>query len=295
MKSTPPAQTRPDREPNKVHPLDWPRSAGEMDLVEQKLNAAFRRKRRTRRRAIGAGAIAVLGLAGTFWFSRPSPIEIAAASPAFVVGPMQQHLADGSIVDLKDDAKISVAFETEIRRVTLDRGEAHFRVAKIPRRPFIVGVDGIEVRAVGTAFSVQRDAGRVHVLVAEGTVEVGASPKTIAASAPILVGAGRRVSMETAAAQAPEVVPVSSAELTEELSWRVPRVRLKATALAEVIPLFNEHGRVYLTLADPEIGKLQLTGTLRADNISVLLEILESSFGVKAECEAGGRIRLHRP
>jgi transmembrane sensor len=56
--------------------------------------------------------------------------------------------------------------------VVLERGEAHFQVAKNPARPFVVVARGVEIRAVGTAFSVGLESTRVEVLVTEGQVAV---------------------------------------------------------------------------------------------------------------------------
>jgi transmembrane sensor len=59
-----------------------------------------------------------------------------------------------------------------MRRVILQRGEAHFEVTKNPQRPFLVTAAGIDIRAVGTAFGVQLGTTAVEVLVTEGRVSV---------------------------------------------------------------------------------------------------------------------------
>src|SRR5205814_7462486 len=97
-----------------------------------------------------------------------------APSRRFVSTPTKQTLPDGSVVHLNTGAAISVAYTHSSRRVVLDRGEAHFQVEKSVT-PFVVAAHGIEVRAVGTVFSVQLMPQAVEVLVTEGRVAVDQS------------------------------------------------------------------------------------------------------------------------
>src|SRR3546814_12625198 len=60
-----------------------------------------------------------------------------------------------------------------MRRVILRRGEASFEVAHNVQRPFVVSAEGLDVRAVGTAFVVGIEDGGVEVTVEEGVVAVG--------------------------------------------------------------------------------------------------------------------------
>ncbi|MES2693025.1 MAG: FecR domain-containing protein [Verrucomicrobiota bacterium] len=104
-------------------------------------------------------------------------------------------------------------------------------------------------------------------------------------------------------AESTQVTALSAAELSERLAWRVARLEFSGTPLAEVIALFNRHtttaavgsgGRTTLVLADVDLGALPLSGMLRADNIPVLLQILESSYGIRAERRANGEILLRK-
>ena len=85
----------------------------------------------------------------------------------------QVMLDDGTVVQLEPETRLRVRFEDRNRYVALERGRALFRVAKDPQRPFSVSTDHTSVRAVGTAFGVERSKRGVVVTVAEGTVAVG--------------------------------------------------------------------------------------------------------------------------
>src|SRR5204863_5888557 len=83
---------------------------------------------------------------------------------------------DGSVVELNRGAVVSAHFTASERRMRLVSGEANFKVAKDPQRPFVVEARGVAVRAVGTAFNVRIDAVSVEVLVTEGVVNVAQPP-----------------------------------------------------------------------------------------------------------------------
>ncbi|MSU50908.1 MAG: hypothetical protein EXS37_17765 [Opitutus sp.] len=289
----------------KLHPLDW---VVESDAVEDVLNEMDGRLRRRRHRCLGAitgGAIALL-VAGFGWHyvsQPPSLNEGRLASSALVSLPERQILSDGSIIELRNGAQIAIAFTDSIRRVVLTRGEAHFQVAKMAK-PFVVAVGHVEFRAVGTAFAVQLSGARVDVVVTEGRVAVE-QPASVSATFPdavssdpnpprtvvALVPAGNRFVASTDAAEgslsSSEVLPVEAAELAARLAWRAPRLEFSRTPLSEALALMKQHAaagkNVTVTMSDPSLGRVQVSGVLRADNIGTLLRLLEEEHGIKAE------------
>ena len=81
-------------------------------------------------------------------------------------------LEDGSVITANTDSELSVAVNSDERRIELDRGEAFFEVEHDPDRPFRVYAGNGYVRAIGTAFSVYKDGNKVEVIVTEGSVEI---------------------------------------------------------------------------------------------------------------------------
>ena len=81
-------------------------------------------------------------------------------------------LADGSVVQVDPETRLRVKYEEHARRVFLERGRALFHVAKNTERPFLVEANNTTVRAVGTAFAVERQHESIVVTVAEGKVAV---------------------------------------------------------------------------------------------------------------------------
>jgi transmembrane sensor len=296
--------------------LAWAVSSGEAGTVMQQLRAKRQRRQRRWIAAMSVGAAVLVGAMFT-WQSRlrpaPTAQNVATLAPAVVSAPATQALPDGTVVDLNAGARITVDFSASLRRVVLERGEAHFQVAKDHTRTFVVAVDGVEVRAVGTAFAVQRRDAAVDVLVTEGRVAIDqtdardrpadASPSPhsppvgIATTAQTIamLDAGHRVTVPLAAipAAAPVVQPVSEAETTQRLAWRVPRLEFSGMALGEAIPLFNRHSARHLVL-DPTLAQLQVSGNLRADDTDSLLLLLKNEFGIEAEARGDNEIVLRR-
>ncbi|MBI2513967.1 MAG: FecR domain-containing protein [Opitutae bacterium] len=286
--------------------FDWPRHAGATDEILRGLESRARRRRHRRLAATGAlAAVLALGLLWTQKFTPPvAPETTLAATDVVVHAPERRTLPDGSVVELRDGAQIEIDFSPEFRRVALLRGEAHFAVAKNPARPFIVRADGVEVRAVGTAFAVQVGQSAVEVVVTEGKVAVEKpAPASAAATAsaptpaepPRLLAsltAGYRVVVEKVGAAPTEVRELAAAEVADRLSWRVPRLEFSGTPLAEVIALFNRHNRTQFVLADAPLGRLRVSGSLRADRVEALVAMVETDFGVRAD-RSDGRIVLH--
>ena len=170
--------------------LHRPRELGLQKLVIQNVSnweveqqrIIRRRRSRITRTLLGLAASLVIGFTGYFAYTQ---FESSLNEPGLAtmrLQPEQQRLPDGSLVELNANSEISVDYTPERRGVRLIRGEAHFSVTKDPARPFIVsaGTDDrrVEVRAVGTAFSVRLDPSQVDVLVTEGTVAVETRPET---------------------------------------------------------------------------------------------------------------------
>lgn len=252
--------------------FDRPRRNGAADSIL--LEMAAQTRRRQRRITATVSVLTVLLVAGYLWRFHPTANSLSTPpASAVVLLPEKRTLPDGSQVELKPGAQIAVDYVGTFRRVALQKGEAHFQVAKNKDRPFIVSAGGIEVRAVGTAFSVDLGSKEVDVLVTEGRVAVEKSRRAASAetgrpaieqqasgdqsiaghsasqkiSAPTFVDAGHRLVIPVAPSHgasdqdSPALVAttVSSDELAKRLAWRTPRLEFSDTPLAAAVELMN--------------------------------------------------------
>ncbi|MBI5426443.1 MAG: FecR domain-containing protein [Opitutae bacterium] len=272
----------------KLHPLDWPEIAGAQLEVERAMRSGLSRRRI---RTASFLIMAALCFVAVLWIHRPP--EPVSTVPTIKIMAQEQLMDDGSLVELDETAEVEVDFTTETRRVLLKGGKAHFSVARNPSRPFIVIANGVEVRAVGTAFVVEA-GGRTRVLVTEGRVSVTA--KGTSPIEPVSLEKGQSITITHSAESVVlgEVRNVSPAEQNLEAVWRVPLIELDRTALARVLPVIEKYSRLRLLVEDPTILELKLSGSIRATNVSALLKILHSSYGIHARPQPDGSMLLTR-
>jgi len=274
-----------------MNPIDWAVRIGAADTLLRITDAYVRRNRRRRTLLLVSGVLAAL-FTGFLWREQTPASEVRGGAPMATLimsAPSHQVLPDGSEVELKDNAEISVDFRGTNRRVYLRHGEAHFKVAHDLLRPFVVVAGGFQVEAVGTAFSVERGVTAVDVLVTEGRVAVEESspvalslpPQQPTAQRPrTLVDAGSRLVVESGMNSEPRARSLSRDEINECMAWRVPRLEFSGTPLQEILPLVTRYSGVRMILSDPELGRIRLSGTMRADNVEMLLALLEEGHRI---------------
>lgn len=288
--------------------VSYPGRTGQGDEARQRLESR-RRARRRRGLAIGCVGLAA-GVALMFaLLSGRSPALDPKAEPVSVaIRPDRQLLPDGSVIERNAQTDVEIDYSGRERRVRLTRGEALFTVAHDASRPFFVVAGGVEVRAVGTEFSVRYDPRQINVLVTEGRVAVtkiaSAAPgdsdavspaATSALAEPVYVVAGRHVVMPSnlPLATAPEIKPMAASEIAAALAWRGKRIEFTRTPLAKVAELFNRQNRLQLSIDDAATGDLRITGLFWADDLEGFVRLLESGFKVTAE-RSGDVIRLRQ-
>jgi transmembrane sensor len=284
---------------------------GAATAIITKLEMRARQRRSRRRQTVMAlGAVAMLAGAFLFWMQRPSDSAPIVPGAAPLASDLVRKLPDGSIVELNAGAEIRVQYELTVRRVRLVRGEAHFRVEHDATRPFLVQAGGVEVRAVGTAFTVQLQSQAVEVVVTEGRVAVEKTPEpdalapgvpSAAAAVPpppplAFVDAGNRVLVDLAPKPdvTPEIKPMTATQIDERLAWRLPRLEFGGMELAQAVVLMNRYNRLQISLDDPSIRNLRISGVFRADNPEGFVRIVEGSFGLEVERRRENEIILRK-
>ena len=84
----------------------------------------------------------------------------------------QVSLEDGSRLHLNTASAVAVRFTSDVREVSLSKGETLFDVNHDERRPFVVRAGSSNVIAIGTRFAVYLDGDKLTVTVLEGRVAV---------------------------------------------------------------------------------------------------------------------------
>lgn len=213
------------------------------------------------------------------------------ASYASGVGEVKSvAMADGSTATLSSDSQLQVLMTRGERHIALVRGEAFFDVAHDTRRPFIVEAERRQVRAVGTRFSVRRDADALRVVVTQGKVRLDNAPGADGRGQPAaFLPAG---SVATAGRDGVLVRTLSLAEAERYLEWRSGYLSFDDTPLSAVAAEFNRFNLRKLEVADPAVAELRVGGNFRWDNANGFAGLLEQGFPVRVE-RRPDRIVLH--
>jgi transmembrane sensor len=244
---------------------------------------------------------AAAAVALVFAWPRSAPTSPEAAA-VVNVELERRLLEDGSSVELNRGADVQVVFTPTERRVTLANGEAYFTVAKNPDRPFIVRAGGIDVRAVGTAFSVRLDTGAVEVLVTEGRVGVHPdTPKTAPIPNPAsglgpgtLVDAGQRATVSLTTAEAPRVTPATPAQINRHLSWQPQLLNFSSAPLGLAVAEFNRRNPLQFILEDADLAAMPIVASIRSDNVEGFARFLSAAPGVQIERRGANEIVVRR-
>lgn len=180
-------------------------------------------------------------------------------------------LADGSTVQMNTDTALSVDYSSSVRRLTLHGGEAWFKVAADPDRPFEVSTDYGTVRALGTAFDVKNAEGLVTVTVYQHAVRVQ-----------LANGEKMERLPEGAALHFDKTIhgPETQAKLSETGAWHEQHMVFQDRNLHDVIKELNRYRKGRIVIADSALNDLPLTGTFDTDNPDEALLMIQQSLGL---------------
>lgn len=176
-------------------------------------------------------------------------------------------LGDGSKVELNLGSELVYANYKDQRRVTLNKGEAFFKVSHDREHPFIVRAGEGQVRVTGTQFNVWKYQDQVRIILLEGSVQVTSEPAH--SSVPMLPGMQASYRHGEAGPQVQPVNPNDSA-----LAWRNGKLVLDNLALADALPLINRYLDKPAVLADASTGAIRIGGIYNLNEVSKLIPSL---------------------
>lgn len=208
---------------------------------------------------VGAGLAAAACAVGVVAVGALHRSDQAVREVAIADGSKQ--LADGSTAMLGPGGAISVAMSGDVRRITLERGEATFHVRKDPARPFIVQSGDVYAQATGTVYSVRRlGANGGAVDVAEGRVLVwigNAKDKAVALNA----GEGRQFDPAPFVTTAPKPAsPLAQAKPKQGQEFSFDNM-----TIAQAAARFNKVNSTRIIIGDPAIRGMPVVGVFKAD------------------------------
>jgi transmembrane sensor len=238
-----------------------------------------RREREGSRRPYAIAATVLIAFCAglVFWLKHRTPVlETATAEQRSL------RLKDGSRVELAGESRLIVDLNAHVRALRLEQGEAYFDVAQDATRPFVVHVGAHEVRALGTAFNIEKNFDRAVVTVAQGEVQIaGVGPPLVLRAA------------EQAEVKERDVRKLAAVDPQAATAWRDGRLEYLREELHYVIDDVNRYVERKIVVSDQELAHLEFTGTVFLDHLDEWLATLPGSFPV-AVVERGGKRELVR-
>jgi transmembrane sensor len=252
------------------------------------MRAAPTRRAPTRRWLIaGGGSALAAGLALAVLPSLLAPPE-----PATYATGKGQHrtvtLADGSVVDLNAETRLSVSFTRSDRRVVMAEGQAIFDVTHDERRPFTVEASGRVVRVLGTQFDVRNREGDLRVTVARGKVQVRPNAATTSGRA-FLLTPGQRLEIGRTGVATMQIVNPQ-----EALDWRTGRLVYRAEPLANVVADLNRQFVEQVEISDPALGEMPITGVIVLDDQAAVMTRLSLMLPIRSVPSQRGLLLLRK-
>lgn len=182
----------------------------------------------------------------------------------------QLVLSDGTEVWLNAKSKLiyPARFTDEIRKVSIE-GEAFFKVAKDPLRPFIVSAHNVDMRVLGTQFNVCNypSSGYVQTSLLEGSVRVFFRDKE---SEDVILKPNQQV---TAFNGTMRVEPI---RLKEHFLWRDGIYAFENEPLIEILKKLELYYDVKIIVKNESLFNDTYTGKFRQrDSLDDVFRILQ--------------------
>jgi transmembrane sensor len=202
-------------------------------------------------------------------------------------------LPDGTRAQLDAGTRLQCRFSKTQRQVVLKTGGVVFQVAEDSSSTFAVRAGGCLIRDIGTTFDVHLRTGMegrppdVAVAVSEGVVEVHSTATEDGGFVRVVAGEQMVWNGE---AQAPLVGKTATGQFA---AWREGRLHYRDRPLVEVLGDLQRYSPDRLVLADAELGRLAVTGTLRTENLEDALVALRFVLPLRVRREAG-RVLIER-
>lgn len=254
-------------------------------------------------RLAALASAAIIAAAIIFFYPKPSAFQETRLVYSTAVGERKPvTLSDGSAIVLNTDSQVMVSYSNEQRQIRLLKGEAYFKVAHNPNRPFLVYAGAGIVRAIGTAFSVHLKSRDIEVRVTEGTVELASIPggnekspgkihlqKILSPTTLAKVTANQTATFNQ---NIETIEPIAAEELERKLSWKRGMLVFSGERLQEVVDEVSRYTSLKIVILDPGLQDLRIGGYFRVGETDAMFEALETRFDVHVERVGGNVVQL---
>lgn len=182
-------------------------------------------------------------------------------------------------LNLEDGSKILLNANSELRftdeRIVRLKGEAFFFVEHLTDdRPFVVKTDELEINVLGTEFNVNSRRKETEVILTSGHVHLHLYNQSDTTQVSMVPGDLVSYSENEASFNK---IRVDTESLT---SWKSNLLVFDHTPFCDILVLLEDNYGLNIEVKDKDILELEFTAELPADDVDLLLKLIEKSFHI---------------
>lgn len=260
---------------------EWERLLASLSRPEEKQECAPKRGRRILQFLPYVAAIFIgfgLSLATLFFLQQNNTREVRTYKLVTLKGEKSYlQLPDGTKVWVNSCTTLQYAedYGFSNRNIQLS-GEAYFEVARDEKKPFIVKTNGIDVKALGTAFNISAYpedtqlittlfSGKVAVQPTLTRQQIMLSPNQVA----IYYKNGNKI----------EVTPYDKNLFAQ---WRGGYLSFEMMYLQDITKLLERNYNVVFRYENQKIKKFRFSGSFRnSEDLTQILEVIKTNTGIQ--------------
>lgn len=199
-------------------------------------------------------------------------------APEALCAPFGEHrsvrLEDNTSVTLNSGTCIVAELSKRVRFIHLESGEAIFRVARDPRRPFVVETGPLAIQVLGTEFDVYRTAATTLVSVIEGSVQVSSRSQTSTINTKPLTVL-EQMDIPDNPLQSRVRRTITASDYTRLTAWVHGDIQLQEQTLKQVFTEAKRYQHIQVDFQDPAIADIRFSGLLHTNELDGLLLLLK--------------------
>ncbi|WP_114937707.1 FecR family protein [Mucilaginibacter endophyticus] len=216
---------------------------------------------------IAAVWLVILGSAGVLYtIFKPAKANMLTLQSGNVVRKV--ILSDGSLITMNKNSVLHYPdkFTGDTREISL-KGEAFFDVAHDKSKPFMIHVNDVVVKVVGTSFNIKATGPNTEVIVETGVVQV------IQQEIVVKLKPKEKASVQNGRMQKGN----SQDELYNY--YRTQKFVANKTPLWRLVDVLNEVYKANIVIDNKKLANRTITTTFKADSLDGILDIVSKTLG----------------
>ena len=202
-------------------------------------------------------------------FNKPIINNLASADKV-----VTETLSDGSLITVNKYSSLTYpsSFTGNKREVSLT-GEAFFKISPDKKKPFIIHVNDVSVRVVGTSFNIKSVNGKTEVVVETGIVQVTKNGKTVELHP--------REKIITNWQN--EAIKKDSVQDILYNYYRSKEFICNNTPLQRLTDILNEAYNANIVIENEQLKQLPITTVFKDEPLDNILTVISETFSIQVE------------